>query len=469
LVEYAVTGKATGIQLKELEPKQQTELQKFRRRNTTVYIQSEKLELARKFDETPVQGNFIELEEAVPGLKKGQVVIIVGETLDETGKPDGKKFAELRRLREVTTNKIFFDTDLEYRYLRESVRINANVAMATHGETRSEVLGSGDPTQSQQSFTLKQKPLTFIKASTPTGVSSTLQVRVDDILWKQVDYLYDTSPNDRVFVTRNEDDGSTVIIFGDGKRGSRPNIGTENIIAKYRIGTGKAGLLKQNQLSLLIDRPLGIKSVTNPFPTTAADDPENLESAKTNASLKVLTIDRIVSESDFENYARSFAGIGKAKASEIWNGSELILHLTVASASGKRLDPKACENITKSIKRFKDPLINFKLDSFIRKPFSLTAKIKIRDDMLPEKVLLSVRNLILDTFSFEKRQFGQPVTLSEVVTLIQNIEGVTFVDLDELHIDDPKLQQTKLEKYLACSSAEMLVINPQGVKLLAVG
>ena len=76
------------------------------------------------------------------------------------------------------------------------------------------------------------------------------------------------------------------------------------------------------------------------------------------------------------------------------------------------------------------------LDSFIKKTFSLTAKIKVSKDMLSDKVLMSVKNMILDTFSFEKRQFGQPVTLSEVVTLIQNIQGVIFVDLDELHIDD---------------------------------
>ena len=499
LVEYAITGKVTGIRLKELSTRAQTELIQFRRRNTTVYIQSEKLELGRKFNKTPVEGNFIELEKAVPGLKNGQGVIITGEILDEKGKPTGTDITELRRLRDVdvTTNIIFFDDDLDYKYLRESVRINANVARATHGETRSEVLGSGDPTQSQQSFTLKQKPLTFIKASTPTGISSTLEVRVDDILWRQVDYLYEMAPKDPVFITRNQNDGSTVIMFGDGKRGSRPTIGTENITAKYRTGIGRVGLLKQNQLSLLIDRPLGVKSVTNPSPTTPAEDSENLDSARTNAPLKVLTIDRIVSVSDFENFARCFAGIGKARASEIWDGSNNIVHLSIASSSGKSLDPQGFENITRSIVRFKDPQITFMLDSFNPKTFSLTAKIKISDDMLPDKVLQSVRNLILDTFSFEKRQFGQPVTLGEVVTLIQNIKGVTFVDMDELHIDDdneevmgksggitrlsrPKIQQSKLEKYLACSSAyydniekkifpaEILIINPQGVKLLVV-
>ena len=174
LVEYRVTGTATGIQLKTLNTDELVELKKFRRRNTTVFFQSERLELAGKIDETPVQGDFVELEKGIVGLKNGQVVIITGEILDETGKPTGKTGTEYRKLREITTKKIFFDIKLDNKYLRESVKIYANVARATHGETKREVLGSGDQTLSQQSFTLKQKPLTYIKASTLTGASSTL-------------------------------------------------------------------------------------------------------------------------------------------------------------------------------------------------------------------------------------------------------------------------------------------------------
>jgi len=349
LVEYAVTGKATGIQLKTLDNVELVELEKFKRRNTTVFIQSERLKLAEKIDESSVQGNFIELDKGIVGLKKDQVVIITGEKLDESGKPTRKTGTEYRELREITTKKISLDMDLDNKYQRDSVKIYANVAKATHGETKREVLGSGDPSISQQSFILKQKPLTFIKAPTPTGASSTLEVRVDDILWKKVDFLYDANPHDQVFVSRTEDDGSTVIIFGDGKRGSRPFIGLENITAKYRIGTGKEGLLKQNQLSILMDKPLGVKSVTNPFPTSASEDPETLEGARANAPLKVLTMDRIVSLSDFENFVRCFAGIGKAKASEIWDGTKNIVHLSIASSSEQGLDSLTFENITRSI------------------------------------------------------------------------------------------------------------------------
>ena len=61
-------------------------------------------------------------------------------------------------------------------------------------------------------------------------------------------------------------------------------------------------------------------------------------------------MDRIVSISDFENFARCFAGIGKAKASEIWNGNKILVHLSIASSYGQKLDPLTCENITNLLK-----------------------------------------------------------------------------------------------------------------------
>ena len=49
---------------------------------------------------------------------------------------------------------------LKYCYDRETARVNANVAHATHGETVSEIVGSGDARVANPSFMLRQSPLT---------------------------------------------------------------------------------------------------------------------------------------------------------------------------------------------------------------------------------------------------------------------------------------------------------------------
>ena len=75
-------------------------------------------------------------------------------------------------------------------YDRATVTIAGNVALATHGETVEEFAGSGDATQVFQQFTLRQGPLTYMRAGTASGMASTLEVRVDDLLWRKAPSLY---------------------------------------------------------------------------------------------------------------------------------------------------------------------------------------------------------------------------------------------------------------------------------------
>ena len=148
-----------------------------------------------------------------------------------------------------------------------------------------------------------------------------------------------------------------------------------------------------------MDRPLGVKSVTNPFPTSTSEDPENLESARINAPLKVLDNGpyciNIMTLKILQDLLQE---LEKQKHLKSGTVPRLIVHLSIATSSGQRLDPLTCENITKSIERFKDPHIPFMLDSFIKKTFSLTAKIKVSEDMLSDKVLEAVKNIDLGHF-----------------------------------------------------------------------
>ena len=147
-------------------------------------------------------------------------------------------------------------------YDRPTVAIYANVAAATHGETRREVLGSGDAARSFQKFALKQKPLTYVSAPTASGAETTLQVRVNDVLWEEAPSLYNLPARERAYITRLDDDGNVSIAFGDGITGARLPTGDENIAATYRTGIGVAGMVKAGQLSLLMTRPLGVQKVT---------------------------------------------------------------------------------------------------------------------------------------------------------------------------------------------------------------
>jgi predicted phage baseplate assembly protein len=226
-----------------------------------------------------------------------------------------------------------------------------------------------------------------------------------------------------------------------------------------------------------MSKPLGVKSVTNPIVTSGAEDSENLENARQNAPLTVLTMERIVSLMDFENFARAFAGIGKAMGIWIWDGEKRRVHLTVASSTGPnhQIEPNSelYQNLVKAIDKAKDPVTYFQLDSFSQLSFNLEAKILVSKDREPERVLVAVKNALNEKFSFESRQFGQPVSLSEVKVIIQHVEGVLAVDVDFLYLSE---EEPKLNKLIPSHIAryhngtillsELLVLNPAGVTLI---
>lgn len=338
-----------------------------------------------------------------------------------------------------THTKLILTAPLGNVFDRHTVTINANVALSTHGETvRDEVLGSGDAGRPYQRFRLRQSPLTHTSAATPGGGETTLEIFVNDIRWREVPTLFGRGPRERVYVTRTDDDRQTTVQFGDGKMGARLPMGRENVRANYRKGIGLEGLVDAGQLSLLMTRPLGVKSVVNPQAASGAQDPQSLKDARTNSPLTVLTLDRIVSLSDYEDFARSFSGIAKALATWTWNVHTRGVFVTVAGIDGAEVadDSVLRSNLVTAMRQAGDAQVPVRIKSYRSVTFKLVADVKVSADYVQEKVLADVEAALRSGFSFAARRFGQPVTLSEVAAVIQSRPGVVAVDLNRLHRSD---------------------------------
>lgn len=367
---------------------------------------------------------------------------------------------------------------LTHSYDPTTVSLYANVVAANHGEIMREVLGSGDGSATHQSFVLKKKPLTYVSAATPTGVETTLQVRVNNVLWTEVPSLYGRSPHEQVYITRIAADSTVTVTFGDGIHGMRLPTGLENVTAEYRSGLGTAGLVKAEQLILLKTRPQGITSVTNPLPATGAANPETLTEAKVSAPLTVRTLGRIVSLQDYGDFARAFAGIGKAHASVVQTDHTPLVHITVAAVNGGGVvaGTPLYDNLAQAIARAHDPTNLVQIDSYEPLLFNLDARLLLDPRHRPERVIATIQQVLLSRFDFERRQFGQAVTTAEVIATLQSVEGVIAVDLDALYRRDRArsldpavpvaLARWDAEKRQILP-AQLLTINPAGIRLRA--
>jgi hypothetical protein len=362
-------------------------------------------------------------------------------------------------------------------YDRTTVRINANVAPATHGETvPEEVLGAGDASQAYQRFTLKQPPLTYVSASTASGAASTLEVRVNELLWQETPSLYRRGPRDRVYVARALDGGDTLVQFGDGLTGARLPSGAGNVRASYRKGIGLEGNVDAGQISQLMTRPLGVKDAVNPEAATGGVDPEAPADLRRNAPLTVLTLDRAVSLLDYEDFARAFGGVAKALASWSWDGRARRVLIVVAGPGGAAIpqDSDTFRNLVAALRAAGDPFVSFSLASYQAVRFTLAAKVKVDEPTYVRKnVVAAVEAALAERFSFEARSFGQSVVLSDVIAAMQDVPGVIAVDVDKLYRTgappalNPRLVAAKtfVDAAGKLQAAELLTFDPAPLEL----
>ncbi len=469
--DFTLTGKTTRIQLDTDENLNLFDGADYR--DTMVFAQSEFLEMAEEPIEDAIGGAAIELGKIPDGLVAGQQLVATGKD-----SVTGEDINEVVKVGAIKGATITLTLPLTKSYARASFSFNANVAAATHGETVQELLGGGDASAKFQTFKLRQPPLTYISAANADGAASTLEVRVNDLLWHETPTLYGEEAKEHVYIARRDDDGNTVVQFGDGVTGARLPSGQNNIRAKYRKGIGLEGLVKAGQLSMLLSRPLGVKGVINPLDASGAQDPEPLDDARANAPLKVLTLERVVSLVDYENFARAFGGIAKALATWTWDGRSRGVMVTVAGPNGAAVEPGSAtfDNLLAAMRAAGDPFVELRVKTFRPAYFRFAGNVKVDGDFESEKVLAAVEQALRDKFSFAARGFGQPVMLSEVISVIQAVPGVIAVDVDKLYRSgaNASLQQRLLAELPVLSAngqlpaAELLTLDAAPLDQLGV-
>ncbi|HEX3359158.1 MAG TPA: putative baseplate assembly protein [Tepidisphaeraceae bacterium] len=363
-------------------------------------------------------------------------------------------------------------------YDAATLTVNANVAPASHGETMHEILGSGDSTNAALQFTLKQSPLTYITSSSAQGTASTLEVWVNNLHWHEVDNFLNSGPNDRVFITRVNGDGSVTVQFGDGINGARTPTGQMNIRAVYRKGIGQVGMVQAGQLAQPLDRPQGLQSSQNPSPASGGADPDTAATAQTSAPLHTLTLDRVVSLEDFQNTALAFGGISKALATWTWFGGIRGVFITVAGSNGSPFkdDDLTLLNLIDNLHSHGNRYVPLKISSYSPVSFTVAANVRINTtDYDSTAVLAAVWAALSAAFAFDQRQLGQGVAQSQILTLIQQIPGVIAVSLTQFYRNDQP--QPAIPAVLRAASplngqngitqsAELLLLDPASQALI---
>ncbi|WNG35766.1 putative baseplate assembly protein [Archangium violaceum] len=307
------------------------------------------------------------------------------------------------------------------------LRLLHNLLPVSRGATVArEVLGSGDSSRANQSFVLQKSPLTYLREG--AGYRSTLRIWVDSIEWKEVPSFYGQAPDAHIFVTREDEEQKTQVLFGDGVQGARLPTGLGNVVASYRHGSG-ASAPEAGTLSVLLQSHPGLQSVRNPVPVTGGADPDPAAKLRQLAPRSVLTFGRAISAGDYEALALESPSVNRARAYWTFDTEQQrpLIKLYVGDT------PEAKTSAELAIRSASDPQRRVEVLPAQEKPVQLKLEVLKDPRFLAEEVEKGIRRALMDPetglFGVKTARIGTTVYNSQIYEACLRVPGTLAVHL----------------------------------------
>ena len=381
-------------------------------------------------------------------LAEGDLIYFEEKTTDSSGKPLFRRSPPLTvvAVRNTgTDDEISWLPPLPEPFTPANTVLKGNNVLATHGATvNDEPVFVADGTPGQR-FTLSRSPVTHLLrtgAFVRRRSKPELEVRVDGVLWQEVESLFASLPSDLAYTTVIDENDRLSVAFGTGARGSVPPAGA-HVTARYRIGLGSLGNVGSGSLSVFVTAVPQVKAVTNPFPAEGGAERESSEEAKISGPGSVISQQRAVTLADYELLARAFPGVGKAKARVGLRGGYKVVQVFIAPENPTTVPPPLPSGELKdALKQHLESRmpVNRMAGVDVRDPsyvaIDVTLEVYVKPDASRPQVLDRVQQALGELLSFERQEFGQALRVGEVFSALYPLEGIAYVLLKRIQRRD---------------------------------
>jgi hypothetical protein len=238
------------------------------------------------------------------------------------------------------------------------------------------------------------------------------------------------------FVAETENDGSTLLRFGDDLHGQRPKEGTE-FTASYRVGNGAAGNVGAQAIFHIVSSDTGVfDEVSNPMPAAGGIDPEDIEAARRDAPEAFRTQERAVTAADYAAAAAGRADVQRAAATFRWTGSWHTVFVSADRFGGTAVDAHFEARLRRYLERFRMAGYDLEVDAARPVALDITLHLCVLPGYFRSEVVRAVQLELgagvftdgrLAVFHPDNFTFGQAVYLSRIVAAAQAVQGVEAV------------------------------------------
>lgn len=153
---------------------------------------------------------------------------------------------------------------------------------------------------------------------------------------------------------------------------------------------------------------------------------EDQSSLRENAPPTLLALKRAVSLSDFSHLAAAQSSIWQARAySELLHGGRLAQVTVIVVPAGGVFSVDIKNELQAYLQKQSLPGVKVSVEPY--QPQTVNLKVTIRIDsaaFIPQDIAAAVEAELIRHFALQNRGLGEPLYLSEVYKVVENIEGV---------------------------------------------
>lgn len=262
-----------------------------------------------------------------------------------------------------------------------------------------------------------------------------LTISGDVDTWTRVNAFGYYGPNDKVFLTKLQSDGLVYLVFGDGVHGQIPTAG-QTVTTAYHSTQGDGGNAEQDTITVwtpdLVVPGATTVETTNPEASYGGLNIQGIEEVRRSIPLSQRTLDRAVTEKDYEDVAVLTPGIRAAKVSYDC-GPRINIYL-VGEGGGNPdqglLDLALNEYILpKSMVTLAVATIASG-ESHVRGIVEVTGRYREKASVITQEVEAALFLL----YSPQSTKINQPVRTSDVISTIDNVPSVDFLTLTLFYV-----------------------------------
>jgi len=261
---------------------------------------------------------------------------------------------------------------------------------------------------------------------------------IPDDDWEPVPHLLDSDSFDHHFAVETDNDGRSLIRFGDNEYGAAPPDGAE-ITVDYRVGVGAVGNVGADALVHLVNLGAGddwpdVSAVRNPLPAWGGVAPEPIDQVKQLAPAAFHAEQlRAVTEEDYALAAEKHPEVAKAVATFRWTGSWHTVFITVDPVGRTDLPTELQRRGRAWVTRFTQAGYDLEIDPPTFVPLEIEVDICVDRTHfrahVQEAVLTALSNGQRGFFHPDNLTFGQSLYLSQLYAAIEAVEGVDSAEI----------------------------------------